>query len=86
MLTVLTDTGIVISMNQPIVQSAAMASRLISFRVDDELAARLDADLERMKQGTELEGYEISEPEYFRMLFRRALDQRDSEHRKGRKK
>ena len=59
-----------------------MASRLISFRVDKELAARLDADLERMRKQSELEGYEISEPEYFRMLFRRALDVRQAERRK----
>ena len=59
-----------------------MASRLISFRVDKELAARLDADLDRMRKRSELEGYEISEPEYFRMLFRRALDVRQAERRK----
>jgi hypothetical protein len=62
-----------------------MASRLISFRVDDELAAALDADLKHMRLNTDLDGYEISEPEYFRMLFRKALDQRAAE-RKRRKK
>jgi hypothetical protein len=38
-----------------------------------------------MRLNTDLDGYEISEPEYFRMLFRKAPDQRAAE-RKRRKK
>jgi hypothetical protein len=40
-----------------------------------------------MRERTDLDGYEISEPEYFRMQFRKALDQRAAERlRKRRKK
>ncbi len=63
-----------------------MASRLISFRVDDELADRLDAELEEMRQRADLDGYELSEPEYFRMLFRQALSDREAKRKKSRKR
>ena len=67
------------------VQSLAVARRLISFRVDDELAARLDADMQHAREAAEAKGFEVSEAEYFRMLFRRALDLREVE-RKGKRK
>ena len=73
-------------MRQTIVQSPGMASRLISFRVDDELAARLDADMAQMKRRADLDGYEVSEPEYFRMLFRQALADREAKRKKRGKK
>jgi hypothetical protein len=74
-------------MKQPI-QSAAVARRLISFRVDDELADRIDADLERARKSASRDGFEVSEADYFRMLFRRALDLREQDRKgqRGRKK
>jgi hypothetical protein len=45
------------------------------------------AALQEMRLGADRDGYEISEPEFFRMLFRRALDQRAAKRlRKRRKK
>jgi len=73
-------------MRQTIVQAPGMASRLISFRVDDELASRLDADMAQMKRRADLDGYEVSEPEYFRMLFRQALADREAKPKKRGKK
>jgi hypothetical protein len=74
-------------MKQPI-QSAAVARRLISFRVDDELADRVDADLEHARKSASRDGFEVSEADYFRMLFRRALDLREQDRKgqRGRKK
>jgi hypothetical protein len=67
-------------------QSAAVARRLISFRVDDDLAVRLDQDLERAREDAAQQGFEVSEAEYFRMLFRRALDIREAERGKRKRK
>jgi hypothetical protein len=63
-----------------------MASRLISFRVDDELAAALDEDLQEMRLRSDLDGYEISELEFFRILFREALDQQAAQRLLKRRK
>jgi len=85
-LTLRTQWDKVDAMNQTM-QSAAVARRLISFRVDDDLAARLDADLNRARESAERDGFEVSESDYFRMLFRRALDLREEEAkpRKGKR-
>jgi hypothetical protein len=64
------------------IQSAAVARKLISFRVDDDLAARLGADLKHARDLAGKSGFEVSEADYFRMLFRRALDIRAEERKR----
>ena len=62
-------------------QARTLAKRLISFRIDDELAAELDRDMAHAKREAEARDSEFSEPIYLRMLLRKGLRSRERQRK-----
>lgn len=62
--------------------SGALARRLISFRIDDELAAALDEDMALAEAEAIARDGELSPASYYRRLFRKALRVREVERKR----